>query len=879
MIRYVLICLLLFVGIGAMCQRRPQPQPKKASVVNLISSERSQGIKRNGADVIKVYHGVFKQDYSILRSDSAYFYPAINSFDAFGHVNINQGDTLNIYSDKLNYNGNTHVALLTDNVKMVDKDATLTTNYLTYNTATRIGTYTGGGKLVNKDNTLTSTNGYYFAYSRDSYFRYNAVLTTVDAIIKTDTLRYNTGSRIAYFYGPTHIYGKKNKDTLYTENGTYNTITEQAAFGKNNLYTQNTKSLKGDSLFYDRLKGYGRAVKNVVFNDNEQKITMHGQLGTYFQNPERAVVTQNPWVTIVTEDKDTTKTDSVAPKPTANVKGSKDKPTLKPATNTKPVTDVTQVKSAGTKSTVPSGTPLKGDIPQPIADTTTIKQSVKKDTSIRESGIKPPVKDSTSIKTGNKLKLESAKPVSKDSLIATKKDNKKNKDTKAAAIKPATKDTVATRTKRDTIYMVADTLETRVMTFKALKEMQEARRLASIIDTSAAGLAKRAARNKKPSKFLDITPPKLMADTSYKHSNFFGPPRKTPVRVVKQSPPKGKPSSSTDKKPAANVKATVDSVNLAVKPLVLNDTSRIRILFGHHNAKIYKSDLQAKADSIFYSSSDSTIRCYVNPMIWAEGSQMSGDTVYLQMKNKKLDNMDIFYNSFVVNVEDNDTTHFNQVAGKKMRGFFVNDKLSRMFVDGNAERIYFSRDSLKKVDGMYRSLSSRIRANFKDNKISNVLDIVKTEHRYGPPAKFTEDEKILKGFIWKPKERPVSKEQIIPELDKTGKYKHPSAKPPTKGKPTGPIVKGLPGSIAGKDSLLNKLMTQPGAKGVKDSLSNLMKKPGSKAIKDSVINKAIKQSGKVNLKDTTLLLKQPAIRSAKDSLLKKIPAKVDTVRH
>ena len=60
-----------------------------------------------------------------------------------------------------------------------------------------------------KDNTPTSQNGYYFANSRDSYFRYNVVLLSPDAITKTDTLRYNTGTKIAYFYGPTHIYGKK----------------------------------------------------------------------------------------------------------------------------------------------------------------------------------------------------------------------------------------------------------------------------------------------------------------------------------------------------------------------------------------------------------------------------------------------------------------------------------------------------------------------------------------------------------------------------------------------------------------------------------------------------------------------------------------------
>src|ERR1700710_2007089 len=110
-------------------------------------------------------------------------------------------------------------------------------------------------------------------------------------------MRYNTGTRISYFYGPTNIYSTKNekdKDTLYTENGNYNTVTEQAAFGKNNFYHSGTKSLKGDSLFYDKLKGYGRAVKRVTFIDKEQKVTIKGDLGTYFKADELTVVTQDP---------------------------------------------------------------------------------------------------------------------------------------------------------------------------------------------------------------------------------------------------------------------------------------------------------------------------------------------------------------------------------------------------------------------------------------------------------------------------------------------------------------------------------------------------------------------------------------------------------
>jgi lipopolysaccharide assembly outer membrane protein LptD (OstA) len=179
--KYVLSVFLLLIAVAAMCQKK--------SVVNLIKSKESFGVKINGKDLVKVYQGTFRQDFSTLTSDSAYFYVQENLVDAFGHVVINQGDTLNIYSDKLHYDGNTKIALLTDNVKMVDKDAVLTTNHLNYNTATRIGTYVDGGKLVNKDNTLLSKNGYYFANSHDSYFRYDVSLTTPDALIKTDTMR------------------------------------------------------------------------------------------------------------------------------------------------------------------------------------------------------------------------------------------------------------------------------------------------------------------------------------------------------------------------------------------------------------------------------------------------------------------------------------------------------------------------------------------------------------------------------------------------------------------------------------------------------------------------------------------------------------------
>jgi len=817
-IKYIFGTLFILLTLTASAQKK--------STVLLIESKSSERIVMNGRDVVKVFKGVFKQDYSIMHSDSAYFYLAENAFDAFGHVNITQGDTLNIYSDKLNYNGNTKIAILTDNVKMIDKDAILTTNYLTYNTATRIGTYTGGGKLINKDNTLTSKNGYYFAFSRDAYFRYNVVLVTPDALIKTDTLRYNSGTRIAYFYGPTNIYDTKDKkDTLYTENGLYNTVTEQAFFGKKNLYKQGTKTLTGDSLFYDKLQGYGRAVKRVTFHDREQNITLKGDLATYYKAGERTIVTQDPYVIIVTENKDTTKTDTIPVKP--GIK--KANPTaVKNATIIKKANALATKPPAGTMPVkVPPNIPIKPeDITAANVDTLT----------------KTVLANKTAIKAAAPVLVKKANAFANKQppgTIPVKPIEKALADVDTAVKAP----TPDKKIKRDSIYISADTLETQILTFKDLKIMQEKQRLASIRDTTAKGKKLSAAEQKLADKLLTITAPKWRSDTSYLHPNFFGKPKPQAQLVsadkgTGKNIEKGNGLAPTDSKQADAKKPQEDNIDndpiFYTTPVVLSDTARVRIIKAYHGAKLFKSDLQAKADSMFYSNSDSTLHCYIQPLIWTQGSQLSGDTITMQMKNKKLDNLNLFPSSFIVNIEPGDSTNFNQIAGKKMKGFFKNDKLDRMYIVGNAESIYYSRDSLKKVDGMQRSLSSRMRVYFKNGAANNIFFTSKPEHRYGPVAKFTEDERILKGFIWKPKERPISKESILPSYNK--KFAKAQAvadkkiADANKGKPK------APGSKTSKDSLDKKIAVPAGAKVGKDSVatSKLTVPAGAKAGKDSV---------------------------------------------
>jgi lipopolysaccharide export system protein LptA len=618
---------------------------QKVTRVELMQSESFIGLKRNGENTNKVIKPIFKQDNATLTCDSAYFYLEKNSFEAFGHVHINQSDTINIYSDHLNYDGNSKLAILKGNVKLTDNDAILTTNDFDYDLGTKIGTYYNGGTIVNDKNILTSQNGYYFTQSKDAYFRYNVVVKSPEVVIKSDTLKYNTASKIAYFFGPTNIYGKT--DTLYTENGLYNTNNDQASFGKKNLYTQNSKSLKGDSLFYDGKAGYGKAVKNILFIDTAQKIQLRGDLGIYKKKDESIMVTKNAYV-IFTTEKDSVSKDSVWM--TAD-------------------TLVSRVLMKKDLYNLQQKALILANISAVIKDSLVASLDVNSDS----LNITPPQTDS--LKTGIKDSAQ-VKPVKKE-------------ETKKAQI------------------------------VKDKKGRLQAIDIGVVVSASS--------------------PPVIWPNLSV--VNF----RKLGLKLI--YPPK---------------KSIVNQ--LLELPAEASDTTKIRLISAFKKVKIFKSDLQAVADSAFFSYGDSVLRIYQKPIVWAKGTQLSADTMYVQMKNKKVDNMDLIRNAIVVNTEK-DSLQFNQVAGKTMKGYFKNEKLDVFFVNGNAESIYFPNDTSENK-GMMRSIASKMRINFTNDSLMQISFIRQPEHNYYPIAKVTEELRTLPNFNWKPKDRPKSKEDIIPTLRK-----------------------------------------------------------------------------------------------------------------
>ncbi|MBC7865825.1 MAG: hypothetical protein IAF38_22820 [Bacteroidia bacterium] len=250
--------------------------------------DKKMGGQRLLGGVTFVHQGV------IMTCDSSHFFDN-NTLEAFGNVNIHQGDTLFMHGDKLKYDGNTKMAALEGNVSCTEKDMNLTTNILTYDLNTSTASYFNGGTIRSKNNTLTSKNGYYHSPSKTMSFRYNVKLKNPDYTMECDTLQYNTVSRTAFFIGPSTIRG--DSTVIKTDLGWYSTINENCKLLKNSEINTGKQILRGDSIYYEKKRGYGLVLGHVYLRDTSQTAFISGGKAEYWKEAGLSIISNKPFYT------------------------------------------------------------------------------------------------------------------------------------------------------------------------------------------------------------------------------------------------------------------------------------------------------------------------------------------------------------------------------------------------------------------------------------------------------------------------------------------------------------------------------------------------------------------------------------------------------
>lgn len=294
--RILIMMILCLFGLGLVQSRQAPKNKRRAKTderVYLIHADSLRYNQFGNNPTAQVLNGnvSFRHKGAKLYCDSAYFYQESNSFRAFGHVKMYQGDTLSLFSDYAFYDGNDQMAEARHNVVLTHRKTKLYTDSLNYDRLYGIGYFFEGGKMIDRQNVLVSDWGEYDTETRMSVFNYNVSLKNPKFVLTTDTLHYDTRTSLAHIVGPSVI--TSDESVIHTSQGFYDTNKDYARLYGRSTVTNNGKTLTGDSLFHDEKTGISEGFSNVVYNDTVNKNQLTGNYVWYNDSTGYAFATDS----------------------------------------------------------------------------------------------------------------------------------------------------------------------------------------------------------------------------------------------------------------------------------------------------------------------------------------------------------------------------------------------------------------------------------------------------------------------------------------------------------------------------------------------------------------------------------------------------------
>ena len=276
----LLLISLLFVSVPILSQELPtdtlQSRPSKKSYVHLLHTDITRFDEAIDPEAwILVGNVNFRRDSMYMFCDSAHYYQKQNSFLAFGNVRMEQGDTLFLYGDYLDFDGVTNIARVRNNVRLIDKDVVLETDSLDYDRNRNLGYFYEYGVLYDGTGTLRSYYGDYNVDTRTAVFMDDVTLENSRFLLLSDTLYYNTDAKLATIVGPTNMYSGGTE--VYSDRGTFNTVTRHATLVERPVLYNDNRNVTADSIFYDTALGYSEVFGDIVYTDTINRNMLTGE--------------------------------------------------------------------------------------------------------------------------------------------------------------------------------------------------------------------------------------------------------------------------------------------------------------------------------------------------------------------------------------------------------------------------------------------------------------------------------------------------------------------------------------------------------------------------------------------------------------------------
>ncbi|MDA8644014.1 OstA-like protein [Flavobacteriaceae bacterium] len=231
-----------------------------------------------------------------------------------------------------------------------------------------------------------------------------------------------------------------------------------------------------------------------------------------------------------------------------------------------------------------------------------------------------------------------------------------------------------------------------------------------------------------------------------------------------------------------------DSLFIHADTLVATGPEERRILRAYYDVRILKSDLRGRSDSLYLDESigltkllnkpltkqqeqifTEADRNKNNPVLWFDKSQMSGNEILLisDTQTNKLDSLKIKGNVFIIEKDTLSAQGYNQIKGGVLNGAFEEGKLDNIVITKNTEMVYYLyNDEDLQLIGIDKTTCSALKMKFLDGEINDITFLVAPTGNVYPEEELPENDRTLKGFVWRQEERPETLNDLFDKNDK-----------------------------------------------------------------------------------------------------------------
>ena len=191
----------------------------------------------------------------------------------------------------------------------------------------------------------------------------------------------------------------------------------------------------------------------------------------------------------------------------------------------------------------------------------------------------------------------------------------------------------------------------------------------------------------------------------------------------------------------------------------MNTDSVYREARAYHKVRFYRTDLQGVCDSLVFSSKDSCLTLYHDPILWNGNQQLLGEEIMVYMNDSTIDWAHI--QNQALSVERLDSLNYNQVSGKDMKAYFEGGEMKQVDVIGTVRLVYYPMEKDSTLLGMNYSETSQLSMFLENRKLKKMSMSPKANGTLYPMTQIPPAKMKLDNFVWFDYVRPLSKEDIF----------------------------------------------------------------------------------------------------------------------